>query len=125
MEVRPTRTFVRNKYERWLTKEGLALLGGWAKEGLTDEQIAANMGIARSTLAEWKNKYPDIGNVLKENKEVADYNVENALYKTALSGNVTAMIFWLKNRKPSKWREKVEETTSDNSSESAVIVDDI
>ena len=36
-------------------------------------------------------------------KEVTDQQVENALYKSAVSGNVTAMIFWLKNRKPKMW----------------------
>lgn len=37
---------------------------------------------------------------------MADYEVENALYKAALDGNTTAIIFWLKNRKPKKWRDK-------------------
>ena len=35
-----------------------------------------------------------------------DYEVENALLKRALSGDTTAQIFWLKNRKPEKWRDK-------------------
>ena len=40
--------------------------------------------------------------------EVVDFEVENALLKNALDGNVTAQIFWLKNRKKNQWREKQE-----------------
>lgn len=46
----------KGKYEYWLTDEGLLLIGGWAKSGLTDEQIAHNMGICRDTLIQWKKK---------------------------------------------------------------------
>ena len=94
------------KYEEWLTEEGLVLIGGWARDGLTDEQIASNMGIAVSTLYIWKKEHLEILEALKKGKEVVDYEVENALHKSALEGNVTAQIFWLKNRKPDKWRDK-------------------
>lgn len=36
----------KGKYEYWLSDEGLTLLEGWARDGLTDEQISKNMGIA-------------------------------------------------------------------------------
>ena len=160
----------RGKYEEWLTKEGLIKLEGWARDGLTDEQIAENIGISRSTLNEWKKKYSDISDTLKRGKEVVDRQVENALLKRALgyefeectyvsvemsqeeydlrvdielaiwneknphatqderdrfimsipktkeilekkvtkqvSPDTTAQIFWLKNRRPDKWRDK-------------------
>lgn len=120
----------KGKYEKWLTPEGLTLLEGWARDGLTDEQIAHNMGVSRKTLAEWKKKYGDISDTLKRGKEIVDYEVENALLKKALGYTVkeqkltkdgelieiereippdtTAQIFWLKNRRPDKWRDKVE-----------------
>lgn len=79
----------KGKYEYWLTPEGLLKLQGWAVDGLTDEQIADNMGISRSTLNEWKKKYSDISDTLKKNKEIADRNVENALYERALGGTHT------------------------------------
>lgn len=97
---------VKGKYQRWLEPEGMQLLEGWARDGLTDEQIAKNMGISYSTLKEWKNKYSAISATLKKGKEVVDYEVENALLKSALGGNTTAQIFWLKNRRPDKWRDK-------------------
>ena len=74
----------KGKYEHWLTEEGLTLLKGWARKGLTDEQIAKNMGVRRSTLSDWKNKYPDISDALKKGKEVVDIEVENALLRKAL-----------------------------------------
>lgn len=98
----------KGKYEEWLTVEGLILLEGWARDGLTDEQIAKNIGIKRPTLYEWKKKHPDISDALKKGKAIIDYEVENALLKNALEGDTTAQIFWLKNRRSNMWRNKVE-----------------
>lgn len=74
----------KSKANEWLTKDGLLKLEAWARNGLTDEQIASNIGIARKTLYEWKAKYSDISNSLKRGKEVVDIQVENALLKRAL-----------------------------------------
>ena len=101
----------KGKYQKWLEPDGLILLEGWARDGLTDEQIARNMGVAYSTLKNWKNKYLAISAALKKGKEVVDFEVENALYNSAINGNVTAQIYWLNNRKPDKWRNKQKETT--------------
>lgn len=101
----------KGKYEKWLKEENLLLLEGWARDGLTDEQIAKNIGIGERTLYEWKEKYPQILQSLKKGKEVVDYEVENALLSSALEGNTTAQIFWLKNRRPDKWRDKQKEET--------------
>ncbi len=96
----------KGKYEKWLEPEGLLLLEGWARDGLTDEQIAHNIGVNVKTLWVWKTTYDPICNALKKGKEVVDYAVENALLSAALDGNTTAQIFWLKNRRPDKWRDK-------------------
>lgn len=121
----------KGKYEKWLEPEGLTLLEGWARNGLSEEQIAHNVGISRSTLKDWKQKHSAISAALKRGKEVVDLEVENALLKSALGftynevmteesddgikkrvtkkmvlPNVTAQIFWLKNRRPEQWREK-------------------
>jgi transposase-like protein len=122
----------RSKSEYWLTPEGLLLIEGWARDGLTDEQIAKNMGCAYSTLRDWRDRYSAISAALKKGKEVVDRAVENALLKRALGydytekrvetsasgntktititkhipGDTTAQIFWLKNRRPDLWRDK-------------------
>lgn len=122
------------KYTEWLTEEGLLKIEGWARDGLTDKQVAHNMNIAESTLHEWKKKYSVLSESLKRGKEVVDRQVENALLKRALgyefkettqeltedgmrvtkviikqqAPDTTAQIFWLKNRKPQEWRDKQE-----------------
>lgn len=102
------------KIDDWLQPDKLILLEGWARDGLSIEQIAHNMGIDDATLYRWKNKSNDICEAIKKGKEVVDFEVENALYKNALNGNVTAQIFWLKNRQKEKWREKQEVAVSAN-----------
>jgi len=89
-------------YKKWLESENLLLLQGWKHKGLTDQQIADNIGINVRTLDKWKVKYRQIGQSLKKGKEQANYAVENALFEKAINGNTTAMIFWLKNN----YREK-------------------
>lgn len=134
----------KGKYEYWLTDEGLLRIEGWARDGLTDEQIAKNCGIGIRTLYDWQTAYPQISQSLKKGKAPVDIEVENALLKKALGFSVmvkkpikvktkrqlqgkgtieeehieyaeeevyvppdtAAQIFWLKNRKPDKWRDK-------------------
>ena len=118
------------KIDEWLEQDKLILLEGWARDGLTEEQIANNIGISRQSLWEWKKKEVDILNALKKGKEVVDIEVENALLKRALgykydevtyengvetkrvtkqvAPDTTAQIFWLNNRSKQQWRDKVE-----------------
>lgn len=135
----------KGKYEKWLEPENLILIEGWARDGLTDEQIAHKIGISVATLYNWKNRHLEILESLKKGKEIVDREVENALLKKAFGYNAqvnktfkvkeiyyddkgrrcekeklvtavdevhipsdtTAIIFWLKNRKPEQWRDKV------------------
>lgn len=92
----------KGQYKEWLKKENLLLLQGWKREGLTDEQIAHNIGVTPRTLEYWKKKYVQIFQALKVGKEQANFIVENALFNKAINGHVTAQIFWLKNN----WRDK-------------------
>ncbi len=136
------------KYQRWLEPDGLLLLEGWARDGLTDEQLAQKMGIATGTLYEWKKSYPEISEALKRGKEVVDIEVENALLKRALgydyteerveisekdgrkviqntkhiAADTTAQIFWLKNRRPDRWRDKPMPTAE---GDGVTIIDDM
>lgn len=98
----------RVHYEEWGTPDQLVRIRGWAMDGLSDAQIARNIGIGRTTFYKWKNEHVEFANALILSKEVADREIENALYKAAKKGNITAQIFWLKNRKPDEWRDKRE-----------------
>lgn len=73
----------KGKYEEWLRPDGLLLIEGWARDGLTDQQIAKNMGIGLSTFYGWKLKFKDLAEALKRNKALVDLEVENALLKSA------------------------------------------
>lgn len=84
MTAKKKKSGARGKYAEWITDEGLIKIEGWARDGLTDEQIAHNMGISYSTLKVWKNKFSAISATLKRGKEVVDRQVENALLKRAL-----------------------------------------
>lgn len=57
-----------SKAEDWLTEENLALLEGWARDGLSDIQIAQNIGISDRTLYRWKKEYFQICQSLKKGK---------------------------------------------------------
>ena len=70
----------------------------------TDEEASKRLGISRQTLHTWKNKSKIIQEAINVGKACADTLVENKLLKSALAGNVTAMIFWLVNRKPKSWQ---------------------
>ena len=92
----------KGRYQKWLENDNLVLLQGWKRNGLTDEQIANNIGVTPRTLENWKKKYVQIFRALKVGKEQANFAVEGKLFQRAMSGNTTAMIFWLKNN----WRDK-------------------
>lgn len=131
------------KYEKWLEKENLILLEGWRRDGLSLEQIAKNMGVNVSTLHVYINKHQEISDALKKGEEVCVYEVENAMYKSALGFYVEEIevietetdlgktvtkkkhrryippstanqIFILKNRRSNWWKDsKVIETKND------------
>jgi len=161
----------KNKYQTHVEPK-LLLIEAWARDGIIDEDIAKKLGVAYSTFREYVKKYSALSAALKKGKEVADVEVENALFKRAtgyeftekkyvsagmtedeyavqqqiavnkyklehpeatmvelravelsvpkykmvlveektkeVSPDVTAQIFWLKNRRPDKWRDKQE-----------------
>ena len=141
------------KYEDWITKSGLLLIEGWAREGLSSKQIAEEkIGVSERAFTEWKKRFSSISSALKKGNEVVDVKVENALLNSAIGyrvtvkkpikvktrkqlagrglieeehieyadeevyipANTTAQIFWLKNRRPDKWRDKPDGFNEDN-----------
>lgn len=118
-------------------ENNLIRIEAWARNGLSEEQISKNLGVAFSTFRRAK-KDPEYGQrictALLRGKEVVDFEVENMLHKRAMGyaydevkeeyeggvltkrtvikkfvpPDVTAQIFWLKNRKPTDWRDRRE-----------------
>ena len=109
----------------------LMLIEAWARDGLTEQQICNNLDISQESLIQYKKEYSELSEALKRGREVIDVMVENALLKAAIGydyheeeinkatgeivalqrtahPNTTALIFWLKNRKPKQWRDKHE-----------------
>lgn len=145
------------KYGAWIAPEGLLKIQGWARDGLSDKQIAHNIGITQTTLYEWQKRFPELSEALKKGKEVVDREVENALLKRAMGyeytevtqepvknkdtgevqmrvtkrvtkqivPDVTAQIFWLKNRKPNEFRDKRDVDLSGHVELPVVLRDDI
>ena len=116
-------------------KKEFAPLAFWmSKAGQTDSEIAEHFGVAPSTICAWKKKFPEFRKALKDGHQCPDRQVEQALFDRAIgyeyeevdvivdedgetktktmtrqkAPDVTAQIFWLKNRLPDKWRDKHE-----------------
>ena len=109
----------KGKYEYWLTADGQLLIEGMARDGLTDEQMARKMGISVSTFYEWNNRFSEFSEALKKGRAPIDYEVENKLLELCRAGDKTAIIFWLKNRRPDLWKDRREK--DENADKSIVI----
>lgn len=126
----------RVKQDEWVTPDGLLQIRGWARDGYTDKQIAANIGIGETTFCAWKKRYPEIVETLKRGRRPVVEELEDALYKGAMGYdveekieeitsmpdgtqqkhirrttrhipiNASLLIFALKNLKPTKFRDK-------------------
>lgn len=134
-------TIAKSKYETDV-KPRLIEIEAWKRDGLTDEQICNNLNISIQTFYTYKSKYIEFFEAIKKGKEVADIEVENALFKRAIgykykevikevkeidgkkstyikevtkemAGDVGAQIFWLKNRKSNNWKDKRENESDD------------
>ena len=101
------------------------------KLGATDADLAEAFEVSVVTIDNWKIKYPEFLGSLKASKEEADNRVERSLYARAtgysydavkifctkdgkitkvpytehVPPDVTAQIYWLKNRRPDRWRD--------------------
>jgi len=97
------------------TNESAATAATLARLGFTDERMAEALGISRSTLSAWKAESPEFLATIKGAKSTADAAVIESLFKRAtgyqapdgthIPANPTAILFWLKNRQPSEWRD--------------------
>lgn len=126
------------KYET-VVLPNLELIKRWRRNGASEEEIAKRLGIAYSTFNLYKSRKSELSEALKKGAEIVDTEVENALLKRALGydydettrernengdlvvtkvvhkqvvPDVTAQIYWLKNRCSDKWRDKLQVETS-------------
>jgi hypothetical protein len=101
--------------------------------GATDRELADFFGVTESTLNLWKIQHPKFSESLKVSKGAADQRVKRSLYQRAVGyshpdvhvsnfqgaitltpivkhypPDPTSVIFWLKNRDPENWRDKIE-----------------
>ena len=83
-----------------------------AAQGLNKTQIARSLGIHRATLSRKKAENSEIDDAIKRGEAKGIATVTNALFQAARDGNITAQIFFLKNRDPDHWKDRqyVEET---------------
>ena len=93
-----------SKYETHVAPR-LSEISDWVRNGASDREVAQRLEMSADSLIEYKKRFPEFSECLKNTRAYVDGKVENALLNRALAGDTTAMIFWLKNRRPKEWRE--------------------
>ena len=138
--------------DNWLTDDGLILLAAYARDGMTNQEIADKIGITKRTFTRWMSEYPEISEAVNTSKELVDYKVENALLKAALGytakkskvimrlrqgklttveqettieevpPDVRAITLWLNNRQTKKWKRNADNLVDNNEDETNITV---
>ena len=134
----------RGKYDFWRESgrltDILLLIEGRCREGVSEAEIAREIGLSVSCMSGYKRRYPEFAAALFRQGDRVDVEVENALLKRALgyryeevtrelkpnaltgeaelvpvkvvckevAPDMAALLLWLKNRRPQRWREKPE-----------------
>lgn len=139
-------------YQNWIQGKGIEMVKKWAKLGLTDEQIAHNMGLKSvSTYYEWKKRFTEFSEAIKNAKTIPNLELENSMFDLATGNcyeeitrtivdiktgepvriekikrkvppNPTMQIFLAKNRMPEKYRDKPVEQTDAYGNETDTVV---
>jgi len=74
-------------------------------QGLTSGQIARCLGVSWSTIDRRRKEFEEIEDAIKKGAALGVEKISNALMTSARDGNVTAQIFYLKNRAPDQWND--------------------
>ena len=90
----------------WETRKQEARALSWA--GATMDEIAQFFGVSVASLYRWNVPCPGFTDSCSELNTQHDRRVENKLLKMAEEGNVSAIQFYLKNRRAAHWRDRRE-----------------
>ena len=75
-------------------------------KGAIDSDLAVLFGVSEQTINNWKLKHEDFSLALRRGKAVVDCEVAKKLFENAISGDLRAIIFWLKNRRSEYWADR-------------------
>jgi hypothetical protein len=79
-----------------------------AAQGLGPYQISRALGISWDTYNKNKKRSLELSEAIKRGEAKGLARVSNSLFKSANEGNVTAQIFYLKNRDSKSWSDRQE-----------------
>lgn len=88
-----------------VTPEVIEKCEEWASQGLTMEQISQSLGLSPGTLYRKKKEVSALEDAIQRGRAKGIAAVSSALFKKAIGGDNTAMIFYLKNRDPKRWAD--------------------
>lgn len=121
----------RPKLKDWIEKDNLTILKGWARDGMTDKEIAKAIGISRSSFYNWIKKSNEFEEAIKDGRRPLNVEVEDAFIKECkgyyvnevttithpdgttsrkitqkyIRPNTNAIIHYLKLRDPDRWMD--------------------
>lgn len=75
---------MKSKFEQW--QDRLLEIKGWARDGLTDEEIMKKIGISKPTFYSWQKKYDNFLNALKEGRAPVNVEIEDTFIDKKLRG---------------------------------------
>jgi len=115
-----------SKYKK-LSEADLARVLKYLQKGATIQEVAEFLEIHRDTVHDWMNNHKEFSDIIKNGRDMADDKVEQSFFKRATGftkkveevhrGEVVRVkkyfppadvpgIFWLKNRRPGRWKDK-------------------
>ncbi len=74
----------KSVYKNWINGEGLGKICEWARHGLTDKQIAKNVGVTTVTLYDWKKRFSAFAKSLEEARLEFRIALENSMFDLAV-----------------------------------------
>lgn len=74
--------------------------------GATEAELGGLLGVTDRTIRNWKKRNPEFAAAIEEGTVHANAKVIGAHYRKCLEGDMTAIIFWEKNKMG--WRDRTD-----------------